>query len=261
MRPAPFAFAEPETVDDACAALARHADAAVLAGGQSLVAQLNARERRPGVVVSIGRIARLLAVTAEGATLRIGAAATQRAVEQHPDTPAVLRAALRCVGHVPTRNRGTVGGSIAFGDPAAELPAVLVALDGAVTLRSARGERTVRARDLYIGPFRTVLAPDELLTAITLPRTGRWAFAQRDFRRHGKVTAVAAYDGQQVTLGLGGVGDTPLVLGGAPDTLVAQAQARLVHRPDPYVSLDYRRRLTAAAVTAAIQAATQGVAA
>src|SRR5581483_2672387 len=166
MRPPPFDYLQPTTVAEACAELARHGGrCAVLAGGQSLVAQLNARLVRPGFVLDITRIPELKSVDTTaahpttGTGLRIGAAVTQREAQLGlaGETVPVLREALERVGHVPTRNRGTVGGSIAFADPAAELPAVLVALGGTVALRSASGERTVPAGEFFLGPFRTAI--------------------------------------------------------------------------------------------------------
>ncbi len=264
MRPAPFEYLEPETADEACELLARHADSvAVLAGGQSLVAQLNAREVRPAVVVGIRRLTHLDEATRAEDTLVIGARLTQRAWQQHPlasAAPLVL-AALEHVGHVPTRNRGTLGGSIAFADPTAELPVALLALDGAVRLRSAEGERTVQAADLFLGPFRTARRPDELLTAVEVPVTAaghRWAFEQRHFRRHGKVSvaAGAAPDGGPVTVALGGVGATPLRLQVDPeaglDAAVAAARNLLVADDDHLASLTYRGDLLALALTAAL---------
>ncbi|MCE0763285.1 FAD binding domain-containing protein [Pseudonocardia kujensis] len=268
MRPAPFQYQEAGTVDEACAALAaRPGQVAILAGGQSLVPELNSRRRTPAMVLGIGRIAELTTVTVEGDRLRIGATVIQRALQRSGAARAVpvLLEALDHVGHVPTRNRGTVGGSIAFADPTAELPVVLLALGGTVRARSARGTRTVPAVDLFAGPFRTVLHPDELLIAvdIPLPAAGsRWAFEQRDFRRHAKVSVVAGSDpGGGLVVAVSGVGDRPLVL---PDSAsayqrggcaaVATAAADLVTPiADRYGSVDYRRRLTRLAVTAAVE--------
>jgi hypothetical protein len=144
MRPAPFEYLEPETVADACTALRRYAgQAAVLAGGQSLLAQLNARERRPAVLVSLRGIPQLTSVEVRDGVLRVGAAVTQRALQRCAPTNRlpVLQAALEHVGHVHTRNWGTLGGSIAFADPAAELPVVLLGLGGSVRAHSTTGQR------------------------------------------------------------------------------------------------------------------------
>lgn len=264
MRPAPFDYLEPATTDETCELLAKHAGSvAVLAGGQSLVAQLNAREVRPAVVVGLRRVTDLDGATRTGDTVAIGARVTQRAWERHPlaEATPLVRAALDHVGHVPTRNRGTVGGSIAFADPAAELPVALLAVDGAVRLRSVDGERTVRARELFLGPFRSALRTDELLTAVEIPVPGagwRWAFEQRHYRRHGKVSvaAGAAPDGGPVTVALGGVGATPLRLTVDPDAGIDAAvwAARELVAPDDdhLASLAYRRELLGVALTAAL---------
>lgn len=162
---------------------------------------------------------------------------------------------------MPTRNRGTVGGSIAFADPTAELPTALLALDGAVRLRSAAGERTVAAAELFLGAFRSALRPDELLTAVEVPVAApgwHWAFEQRHYRRHGKVSvaAGAAADGSAVTVAIGGVGATPLRLPVTPDTKVSDAveaaQELLTPGPDHLASPAYRRQLLALALTAAL---------
>ncbi|HEY9413411.1 MAG TPA: FAD binding domain-containing protein [Pseudonocardia sp.] len=289
MRPPPFDYLEPTSVAQACADLARHRErCAVLAGGQSLVAQLNSRLRRPEFVLSIARIPELAIVSIEGSgpgsELSIGASVTQREVQRGPagDAVPVLRAALDCVGHVPTRNRGTVGGSIAFADPTAELPAVLLGLGGSVRLRSDVRERTVPADEFFLGPFRTAMWPDELLTAVCLPvPDGVWVFEQRHFRRHAKVSVVAGLDGAGVdsagidggwldrarlTVAVAGVTDTPVLLADAAERFasgvtpsdgiaaVAVGVAGLVTpNADHYGSPEYRRRLAVAATEAALR--------
>ncbi|HTK67063.1 MAG TPA: FAD binding domain-containing protein [Pseudonocardia sp.] len=272
MRPPPFDYLEPTTVAEACAELDRHRDrCAVLAGGQSLVAQLNARLIRPDFVLSIARIPELAAVEATDAGIRIGAAVTQREVQRGlaGDTVPVLREALERVGHVPTRNRGTVGGSIAFADPTAELPAVLLALGGTVVLRSAGGERTVPAGEFWLGPFRTGMRPDELLVAVSIPvpAGGVWAFEQRHFRRHAKVSVVAGTAGDGIlTVAAAGLTDTAVLLPDAAARFsscaspsegiaaVAAGVADLVTpNADHYGSPAYRRRLAVAATEAALR--------
>jgi CO/xanthine dehydrogenase FAD-binding subunit len=282
MRPPPFDYLEPTTVAEACAELARHgARCAVLAGGQSLVAQLNARLRRPEFVLSIARIPELASVSVAAGELSIGAAVTQREVQRGSAGEAVpvLRAALDCVGHVPTRNRGTVGGSVAFADPAAELPVVLLALGGSVRLRSDGGERTVPAGEFFLGPFRTAMRSDELLTAVCLPVSdGAWVFEQRHFRRHAKVSVVAGaaedsaiggeggrLDGARLTVAIAGVTDTPMLLadagtrfasGAAPSDGIAAVAAGVADlvtpNADHYGSTEYRCRLATAATEAAL---------
>ncbi|BBG02400.1 MULTISPECIES: FAD binding domain-containing protein [Pseudonocardia] len=261
MRPAPFRYREPRSLDEACAVLAAEpGEVAVLAGGQSLVPQLNARTRTPQLVLAIGRVPELGGVTLDDDRLRIGAAVTQRAVQRDPLAARVpvLAEALGHVGHVPTRNRGTVGGSIAFADPAAELPLVLLGLGGSAVAHSASGERRIPAAELFTGPFRTSLRPDELLTAVELPVPAHpWVFEQRHFRRHAKVSVVAGHDaGGALVVAVTGVGETP-VLVPVPDTgdvaaVAATAADLVVPNGDRYGSVTYRRRLVAVAVTAAL---------
>ena len=267
MRPASFEFQEPQSVDAVCAALAeQRGEVAVLAGGQSLVPQLNTRQRTPALVLGICGIAELNTVTVSDGRLRIGAAVTQRALQRSEPASAVpvLGAALGHVGHVPTRNRGTLGGSIAYADPTGELPLVLLALGGAVVARSTGSARTIPAGELFTGPFRTALRRDELLTAVELPLPGpdaRWAFEQRDFRRHAKVSAVAGHHpGSGLVVAVAGGGHVPVLVpdadsgyrrGGA--AAVATAAAELVIPiADRYGSVGYRRRLVRLAVADAV---------
>ena len=151
-------------------------DARVLAGGQSLVPMLNLRLARPSALVDVGRVAALSGISANGA-LRLGATTRQADALRSPDVAErapLLSDALQHVGHAATRSRGTLGGSIAHADPAAELPAVLLALDGEAVVRSPAGERTIPAASLFLGPFTTALADGELLTELRLPdRAGR----------------------------------------------------------------------------------------
>src|SRR3954451_4404689 len=172
MKPAPFAYRAVATVEEAVAALAEFGDeATVLAGGQSLVPLLNLRLARPSALVDVGGVEELRGIEANG-SLQLGATTRQadalRAPEVAERAP-LLTDSLRHVGHPATRSRGTVGGSIAHADPAAELPAVLLALDGEAVVRSAGGGRTIPAESLFLGPFATALAEGELLTALRFP--------------------------------------------------------------------------------------------
>jgi carbon-monoxide dehydrogenase medium subunit len=173
VKPAPFEYVAPRAADEALDALAGHGDEAkVLAGGQSLVPMLNFRLARPAVIVDINRVAGLDELVRAGATLRVGALVRQRRLERWSAGQApLLHAGLRLIGHPAIRTRGTVGGSIAHADPAAELPALLLACDGTVVVRRRRGERVVPAAEFFLGPLLTALAPDELITETrwTLP--------------------------------------------------------------------------------------------
>ena len=170
MKPPPFDYVAPETLEEALDVLAEHGDEAQpLAGGQSLVPMLSLRVARPSVVVDLQKIAALKGISANGA-LRLGAMTRQKEVLDSDGVRKVLpalAAATWLVGHYQTRNRGTIGGSISLGEPAAENPAFALALDAELELSSKRGTRTVKTSDFYTGPYMTERADDELLTAIT----------------------------------------------------------------------------------------------
>ncbi|WP_039888735.1 xanthine dehydrogenase family protein subunit M, partial [Acidiphilium sp. PM] len=173
MKPAPFAYCRAGTLDEALDALRTHgADARVLAGGQSLVAMLNMRLARPQVLVDIMRIGALAEVRHAGGQLRIGAGVRQAALLARPglagEAP-LLGLALPWIGHYQTRARGTVCGSVAHADPSAEIPLCLLALDGAVHLRSAAGARVIGAADFFLGTMQTARRDDELIEAVSLP--------------------------------------------------------------------------------------------
>jgi 2-furoyl-CoA dehydrogenase FAD binding subunit len=166
MKPAPFEYLRPESLDDALAALAEHEDAKVLAGGQSLVPALNMRLLRPTLLVDVNRVPGLDDVVVDGA-LRVGMTVRQAdpRLLAHP----VLASVLPYVGHTVTRNRGTICGSIAHADPAAELPLALLLCGGTAIVASARGRREIRGEELFLGPYTTALAPDEVLVETTWP--------------------------------------------------------------------------------------------
>jgi carbon-monoxide dehydrogenase medium subunit len=196
VKAASFGYLAPSSREEALDALRHYGpDAKVLAGGQSLVPLLAMRLARPAVVVDLNRIPDLAYVRPARGGLAIGAMTRQRAVEHDPRVAArapLLREAVRWVGHPQIRNRGTIGGSLAHADPAAELPAAAVVLDARLVLASARGTRTVAARDFFTGYLTTALEPDEVLVEVRVPalpdRTG-WAFLEVA-RRHGDFALV-----------------------------------------------------------------------
>jgi carbon-monoxide dehydrogenase medium subunit len=281
MKPAPFDHAPARSAAEAVELLAQHGDdAKILAGGQSLVPMLTMRLARPGVVVDINPAGELEYVRETDGTLAVGALVRQRHFERWAVARLPLAAeALRSVGHPAIRNRGTVAGSVAHGDPASELPALLLCLDGAVVARRRDGERLVPGADLYLGPLFTSLAADELVTEVrfTLPPPGAgWGFAEVA-RRHGDFALAGAMallwrsDGGRVAgarLALFGVGSTPVrgtaaeavLIGRDPTPAVLGEAARaaagaLSPDGDLHATADYRRRVAAVLAERVLRAA------
>lgn len=239
MKPAPFDYYAPTELGEALAILAEHGDdAKLLAGGQSLMPMMNMRLATPQVVVDINRIAGLdgIAPSPEGG-LSIGAMARQRTVERSAvvrQRNPLLADAMPWIGHFQIRNRGTIGGSVVHADPAAELPAVLMALEAELVLRNAERERVVPADAFFETFLTTVTEADELLTEIRLPVWPMdWGWdiqeisrRQGDFALVGSVAVVqvdAADTCQAARLVLFGVGETPV--------RVHEAESRLVGQP------------------------------
>lgn len=190
VKPASFRFSRPTDLDEALALLAEHGDeAVVMAGGQSLTPLLNLRMARPEMVVDVSRVSGLDALAVDRDAVTIGATCRARRVELDAEVRAVLPVlpeALGYVGHPQIRNRSTVGGMVAFADPAAEIPAVLRACDGTVELRSANGSRQVAATDFFVGVYQTARADDELVTSVRLAAPPRHRFVVTEHaRRHG----------------------------------------------------------------------------
>ena len=191
MKPPLFEYHDPGSVDEALALLAEHGDEAkVLAGGQSLVPLLNFRLARPERLVDVNGLNELAYLRTDDGVLRIGALTRHAALERSKEAAArvpLLGEAVALVGHVQIRNRGTVGGSVAHADPAAELPVAFSALDARYRVRSTRGERVVGSDEMFITHLTTSLEPDELLTEIEVPvPPARTGFAFVEFaRRHG----------------------------------------------------------------------------
>jgi carbon-monoxide dehydrogenase medium subunit len=220
---APFGFAKARSVEHAIALLAEHADARLLAGGQSLIATLNMRLSAPRLLIDINALDELKRIAVKDDRLEIGAlvrhAEAERSAEIAQHAP-LLALALPHIAHPAIRNRGTIGGSIAFADPAAELPACLLALGSEVVIANATGKRVVAADDFFKGLFETALAPGDMLTAVRLPMAGadsRYGFAELA-RRHGDyaivgLAAAARAAGKtlkDVRLAFFGVGATPI---------------------------------------------------
>ncbi|GAA4700302.1 FAD binding domain-containing protein [Pseudonocardia yuanmonensis] len=246
MKPAPFDYACPSTIDEALGLLAeRGAAARVLAGGQSLLPRMALRQDRPGLLVDVNRVAGLGTRTTTGQGLRLGATVRQAAVLRAGSGAGLLDAALPWVGSPGTRARGTVVGSLCFADPAAELPTVLLATGGSLEVRSAGGNRTVEAAELYRGAGRTALAADELAVAVTVPLdTADTRSAWLEFGRRpgdlplvgvGVVVRVHAGVVDAVRVACAGVHDVPWAvpvagLRGAGDPALAQEIAEIAAR-------------------------------
>jgi carbon-monoxide dehydrogenase medium subunit len=223
VKPAPFAYARAASLDQVFDLLARHGDEArLLAGGQSLVPTLNLRLSAPAVLIDINGLDELAGISVENGGLRIGALTRQRTVEESDEVARhspLLKMAMPHIAHPAIRNRGTIGGSIALADPAAELPACAVALGAKIELRGPEGSRTVAADRFFHGLYETDLRPGEVVTAVTIPTCAGHRSAIAEFaRRHGDYAMVglaahARLDGRTIAdarLVFFGVGAKPV---------------------------------------------------
>jgi carbon-monoxide dehydrogenase medium subunit len=224
VKPAPFAYKKVRTLKEAVTLLAKHKDnARLLAGGQSLIATLNMRLSAPSLLIDINGIEGLDGIAKKGKFVEVGALARHAQVERSDIIARyapLIALAMPHIGHAAIRNRGSFGGSIAFADPAAELPACLLAMGGEVDIASAKGNRKVKADAFFKGLFETALRPNEIVTAVRIPvsdKNTRVGFAELA-RRHGDyaivgLAASARNNGKglaDVRLAYFGVGDTPI---------------------------------------------------
>lgn len=261
MKPAAFDYFRIEHAEQAVAALAQYGeDARILAGGQSLMAVLNMRLATPSLLLDISRSSPLAQVQVKDGRMHIGAAATQASIEwrgQLAREIPLLALALPHISHFQVRNRGTVAGSIAHADPSAELPLCLLALEGEVVLRRARGRRVVKAADFFTGMLLTARAPDELLEEVRMPlAVPGTGYGFEEFSvRHGDfaVCAVAAVaDSRRLRIAVGGVADRPmardfpLLQGSALDDALNEMAWSLGARDEPQASAQLRRHLVRA---------------
>ncbi|WP_181776359.1 FAD binding domain-containing protein [Amycolatopsis pittospori] len=275
MKAAPFSYFRASSLDEAIEALATP-DSRVLAGGQSLVPLLNLRQARPSLVVDINRVDDLSFLRKENGRLEIGALTRHRVVETsevvRSEVP-LLAEALAYVGHVAIRNRGTIGGSLAHADPAAELPAVMLALDAEFVVRGPSGERIVAARDFFLGPHRTALASGELLTRISVPLSRGVCAVEELSRRSRDLALVAVFavvsmsDGvcETARIAVAGAGPTPIRAIAAEESLAggaltadaitdaAESVAAATDPPDDlHAPAGYRREMAAVLTRRAI---------
>ncbi len=271
MKPPPFEYAAPATVEEALALLGGDAEARPLAGGQSLVPLLNMRFARPTLLVDLARVEGLDGIEHENGRVRIGAMTRQRALERDEGIRQripLLTEATELIAHIAIRSRGTVGGSLAHADPAAELPVAAIVLDARLVVRSAdEGRRSVPAAEFFVGPYTTALGPADLLEGIEIdapPAGTGWAFLELT-RVHGAfaLVGVAALVGldasgavSRARLALCGVGGTPyapewldeVVVGELPgEELFGAVGARVADSVEPggdaHADPQYRRRL------------------
>jgi 2-furoyl-CoA dehydrogenase FAD binding subunit len=258
VKPAPFAFLRPATLEEALAALAGEPGAKVLAGGQSLVPLLSMRLAAPSMLVDINALPDLGGITVDASGVRVGALARHAHVLASPEAAEaqpLLAMALSHVAHPTIRNRGTTVGSLVHADAAAEMPMVLRLLDGSVDVASVRGRRTVPAAELFAGPLESTLAHDEIAVEAffpALPDGAGVAFAEIA-RRHGDyalvgVAAIVETDAGEVVrarLGYVSVSDVPVVVDvtDALDDPAAAALAELEPADDIHATAAYRAHL------------------
>jgi len=277
VKPPAFRYHRPGTVEDALDVLGGlGAEAKVLAGGQSLVPLMSMRLAAPAHLVDVNHVPGLDAVEVDENVVRVGALVRHSALEHHEGAYGavpLLRQALRLVAHPTIRNRGTTVGSLVHGDPAAELPAVLLLLDGTVTLRSAHGSRNVAAEDFFTGPMQTDVRPDELAVAATfrVPPAGSGTSFVEVSRRHGDyamcgVAAVVSRGAGRATarVALVGVADGPVLVDVSEavadgrvdgDAVTGLVDVAIDPADDIHATADYRRHLAHVLVERALHEA------
>jgi CO/xanthine dehydrogenase FAD-binding subunit len=280
MKPVAFEYERPATIGDACGLLAADSNARVLAGGQTLIPMLAMRLARPSRLVDIARIPGLSGIRDDGDFVTIGAATRQVVAERDPIVArkvSLLAKALPWVGHAPTRNRGTVGGSIANADPAAEIPLVAVTLDATLVVQTVDATIEFAAGEFYLGPMITVLPEGGILTWVRFPvwsegRVGT-GFHEISARKSDfalvAAAAQVALDAEDrctaIAVGLGGTGDVPVRLDSVAEALIGSrlegqvvrdaveaATSELETADDLHASAAYRRRVAATLARRAI---------
>jgi len=269
VKPPPFVYHAPKNLDEALSLLNQHSsDAKVLAGGQSLVPMMNFRVAQPAILIDLNKIKELAYIKEGSDGLRIGAMTRQRSVERDAkvaNRAPLLHETVPHIAHPQIRNRGTIGGSVAHADPAAELPTIMLTLNAKLLAKSQKGERWIEAESFFVGLFTTALEPDEMLVEIRIPdlpaRSG-YAF-EEVARRHGDYAMMGA--AATLTLDESGkckdvrlvflsVGETPLLSSFASKVLVgnkptpeliqsAAANTDIVPSSNIHASERYRKHL------------------
>jgi aerobic carbon-monoxide dehydrogenase medium subunit len=265
MIPAEFDYAAPESLEEAIRLLADGGeDAKLLAGGHSLIPLMKLRLADPSLLVDLRKVPGLHGVSREDGTWRIGAMTPHAELEHAPELGILARAA-GTIADPQVRNRGTIGGSLAHGDPASDLPAVLLICEGTLTVQGAGGQRTVAATELFRDYMETALEPAEVLTEVRVPTLDGWGFGYQKFNRRSEdwamvaVSAVVKQTGdicEDVRIGLTNMGHVPLRAGAVEEALkgqplnaesIAKAAEQAAEGTDPPADLnassDYKRHL------------------
>jgi carbon-monoxide dehydrogenase medium subunit len=261
-------YARPSSVDEAVRLLASHEGARALAGGQTLVNVMKARAASPDVLVDLGRLEELRAITVSGDTLHLGAMATYTQImassEVEVSRPILAEVAAQ-IADVQVRNRGTIGGNICSNDPTNHLPPLLVALGASMTIRGADGDRTVPAEEFFLGVYLTAVGEGELLLSVSVPAAAKAAdgFASITIGRDGTciASAAASLAGGGTRIALGCVDAVPVVVtpSASDEASVREAVAAAGLEPpsDVHASADYRRHLAAVCAARAVQQASE----
>lgn len=281
MIPASFDYESPRELTDVLALLASREDAKVLAGGHSLLPALKLRLAAPGLLVDLGRVTGLNYIREAGDRIRIGATTTHAEIAAsgllHAHSPLISQSAA-CIGDVQVRNRGTIGGSLAHADPAADYPAAILALDAELVVMSQKGERTIAARDFFTGLFATTLRPDELLTEVRIPVTNGAGVSYKKFAHPASgfavvgVAAVVRMNGANIAsaaVGVTGVAHCAYrasavekALKGKPVSAIAAAAGHAADKVDAlgdhFASADYRRHIAVVYARRALEEAVRG---
>jgi aerobic carbon-monoxide dehydrogenase medium subunit len=278
MIPAEFDYVAPETLDDALRAVREGGEEAkLLAGGHSLLPLMKLRLATPTLLVDLRKVPGLTGLERSNGGFKIGAMTPHAVLERSPELGVLSRAA-GTIADPQVRNRGTIGGSLAHGDPAADLPAVLLVTEGSVTLRGEGGERTVAASDLFHDYLETAVEPGEVLTSVEVPAFDGWGFGYQKFNRRSEDWAMVAVsvlvksaDGQceDVRIGLTNMGSVPLRATSAEEALrgqplnaesIARAAEQAAEGTDPPADLnassEYKRHLSRVMCRRALEEAT-----